>query len=183
MDKQDNDKKTATSFKSFVFLTLYFTAFLFALTTYKKLVLADHSISITEYGISVIEALILASVLLIGASFRIGTRLDNRPLIIPVLYKAICFSVIIVALALIKRLIGGWWAGMNIADLLKNILAEKWTILSRGGVILFFALIPLFAFWEVNRVLGADFLRKLFFRKRSGTDAVKAVFDSSIQKT
>jgi hypothetical protein len=72
---------------------------------------------------------------------------------------------------------------MSIADFFKNCLAEKWTILSRGVVILFFALIPLFAFWEINRVYGADFLRKLFFKERSRNDTVTTDFDQTIQKT
>jgi hypothetical protein len=182
MDKQENKTKAATEFKSFVYLTLYFTAFLVALTTYKRLVLADHGISIAEYGISVVEAFILAIALQIGAYFRIGSRLNNRPLIIPALYKALCFIVLMLALALMERLARGWWSGMSSADLLKNVLAEKWIILSKGLVILFFALIPLFAFREINRVLGADFLRKLFFRKRSGNDVATTDFDPAIQK-
>ncbi len=182
IDKQKNKTKAATEIKSFVYLTLYFTAFFVALTTYKRLVLADHGISITEYGISVIEALILAIALQIGTALQIGSRLNDRPLIIPALYKALCFIALMLVLALMERLVRGWWSGVSIADLLKNVLAEKWIILSRGGVILFFALIPLFAFREVNRVLGADFLRKLFFRKRSRNDAVTAEFYPTIQK-
>ena len=182
MDKQKNKTKTATEFKSFVYLTLYLTTFFVALTTYKKLVLADHGISIAEYGISVIEAVILAIALQIGAALQIGSRLNNRPLIIPVLYKALCFITLMLVLALLERLIRGWWSGMSIADLLKNLLAEKWIILSRTMVILFFALIPLFAFREINRVLGADFLRKLFFGKRSENDAVTPDLDPAIQK-
>ena len=67
MDKQKNNTKAATEFKSFVYLTFYFSAFFVALTTYKKLILDDHGISILEYGISAIEAVILAMALLIGA--------------------------------------------------------------------------------------------------------------------
>ncbi len=182
MDKQENKTKTATEFKSFIYLTLYFTAFFVALATYKRLVLADHGISIAEYGISVVEAFILAIALQIGAYFRIGSRLNNRPLIIPALYKALCFIVLMLVLALMVRLARGWWSGMSIDDLLKNVLTEKWIILSRGGVILFFALIPLFAFREINRVLGADFLRKLFFRNRSRNESVTADLDPAFQK-
>ena len=182
MDKQENKTKTATEFKSFIYLTLYFTAFFVALATYKRLVLADHGISIAEYGISVVEAFILAIALQIGAALKIGSHLNNRPLIIPALYKSLSFIALMLVLALIERLVRGWWSGMSIADLLKNVLAEKWIILSRGGVILFFALIPLFAFREINRILGADFLRKLFFRKRSRNDAVTTDFDPTIQK-
>ncbi len=85
-------------------------------------------------------------------------------------------------LALMERLVRGWWSGMSIADLLKNVLAEKWIILSRGGVILFFALIPLFAFRETNRVLGADFLRKLFFKSGLRSDPAMADPDHTSQK-
>jgi hypothetical protein len=182
MSKQESKTKSVTEFKSFVYLTLYFTAFLVALTTYKRLVLSDHGISIAEYGISVVEAFILAIALQIGGYLRIGSRLNNRPLIVPALYKALCFIALMLVLALMERLIRGWWSGMSFADLLKNVLAEKWIILSRGLVILFFALIPLFAFREINRVLGADFLRKLFFKSGSRSDNAMADPEHTRQK-
>jgi hypothetical protein len=183
MDKQANKTKATNEFKSFVYITLYFATFFATLTTYKNLILADYRISIYEYFISVIEALILSKVLLIGASRKVGSRFNDKPLIIPALYKTICFSGVLLALAIIERLIRGLWKGMSITDLFKNYAAEKWIILSECGVILSFALIPLFAFWEVNRVLGPDFLRKLFFRKRSRNEAMTNDFGAAIQKS
>jgi len=92
--------KALAEFKSAFFLTIYFAAFFGSLTTYKRLVLANHNISFAEYGISLIDALILAKVILIGAAFRVGSRFNDRPLIIPALYKTFCFSIIVLALSL-----------------------------------------------------------------------------------
>ena len=162
--------KAFEEFKVMALLTLYLAILFGALTTYKRLILAQQGIGYADYGVSVIDALILAKVLLIGGAFRVGTRFNDRPLIIPALHKTLCFSFLVLALAVVERLIKGWWAGNSTSAILGAILGpEKWPILARV-VMLYVALVPFFAFWEVNRVLGGDVLRKLFFKPRTTPD-------------
>lgn len=166
--------KAKEEFKRMVLLTLYLFALFGALTTYKRLILASYEIPYAEYGISLIDALVLAKAILIGAAFRIGSRFNDRPLIIPALYKTLCFSLLVLAVAVAERLIKGWWAGKSTLAVLEACAGtEKWEILARV-VMLFVALIPLFAFWETHRVLGGNSLYKLFFEKRTpGNDTSK----------
>jgi hypothetical protein len=63
------------------YLTLVFAAF----TWYRRLVLAAHDITYTNYWVPVIEALILAKVVMIGDVLRLGRRLEQKPLIYPTL--------------------------------------------------------------------------------------------------
>jgi len=178
LDIKKIKKKALAEFKSAFFLTIYFAAFFGALTTYKRLILAQHTISFAEYGISLIDALILAKVILIGAAFRVGSRFNDRPLIIPALYKTFCFSIIVLALSLAERIIKGLWTGNAWADILNHTMAEKWAILSRI-LMMYFAFIPFFAFWEVNRLIGGDVLRKIFFEPRSPGDMMHFTRDES----
>jgi hypothetical protein len=62
-----------------IYLTLVFAAF----TQYRRLVLAAHDIIYTNYWVAVIQALILGKVIMIGAVFRLGRSLEQRPLIFP----------------------------------------------------------------------------------------------------
>jgi len=59
------------------YLALVFAAF----TQYRRFVLAAHDITYTNYWVAVIEALILAKVVMIGDALRLGRSLDQRPLI------------------------------------------------------------------------------------------------------
>jgi hypothetical protein len=164
-------------FRRMVLLTLYLFALFGALTTYKRLILAEYEISFAEYGTSLISALVLAKAILIGAAFRIGSRFNDRPLIIPALYKTLCFSLLVLAVGVAERLIKGWWAGKStLAVLEASQGTEKWEILARV-VMLFLALIPLFAFWETHRVLGGNSLYQLFFEKRTPGGSKPAAAD------
>jgi hypothetical protein len=59
-----------------VYLALVFAAF----TVYRRLVLAAHDITYTNYGVALIEALILGKVIMIGGVFRLGRGLEAKPL-------------------------------------------------------------------------------------------------------
>ena len=54
-----------------IYLALVFAAF----TQYRRIILAAYDITYTNYWIAVIEALILAKVIMIGAVFRLGRGL------------------------------------------------------------------------------------------------------------
>ena len=70
------------------YLALVFAAF----TWYRRFLLAAYDITYTNYWVAVIEALILAKVIMIGAVLRLGRGLEDKPLIYPTLYKTVVFS-------------------------------------------------------------------------------------------
>src|SRR5208283_4026979 len=76
-------------FINFVYLAFFFVMF----TSYRRLILAEYQISYLHYGISIIQAMILAKVVMVGDILRLGRRLENKPLIFPTLYKAIVFCI------------------------------------------------------------------------------------------
>ncbi len=57
------------------YLALVFAAF----TVYRRLLLAAHDITYTNYGVAVFEALILGKVIMIGGVFRLGRCLEDDP--------------------------------------------------------------------------------------------------------
>ena len=68
---------------NFAYLALLFAAFI----QYGRLILAAHEITYTNYFFAVIEAAILAKIVMIGEVARLGRGLEHRPLIYPTLYK------------------------------------------------------------------------------------------------
>ena len=146
-----------------VYLILMFAAF----TQYRRFVLAAHDITYTNYWVAVIEALILAKVIMIGAVLRLGRGLEQKPLIYPTLYKAVVFSLFVGVFTLIEHVIKGLWKGKGLMGGLVDFFGKGSHELLAGCLIIFVALIPFFAVKELGRVLGEDKIRTLFFRKRA----------------
>jgi hypothetical protein len=145
-----------------IYLTLVFAAF----TQYRRLLLAAHDIVYTNYWVALIQALIFGKVIMVGALFRLGRSLEQKPLIIPALYKAIVFTFLVVVFHLVEHAIKGLWQGNTLAGSLGVFLDQGYHELLAGSLVIFVALIPFFAVKELGRVLGEDKIRALFFRKR-----------------
>ena len=151
-------------------LVLYMAIFFGVFTTYRRLLLAHYGISYEDYGISVIRALVLGKVVLVAEALRLGRGFEEKPLIVPTLYKTflftVCVAVFDIAEALVRGLIGGL-GPMGAVDELMSRFNYEW--LSRALVI-FFAFIPFFAVRELRRVLGEGAIG-IFFRRRSAAEA------------
>jgi hypothetical protein len=151
-------------------LVLYLAVFFGFFTSYRRLLMAHYGISYEEYGISVIRALVLGKVVLVADALRLGRGFEEKPLIVPTLYKTLLFTVWVavfdVAESLVRGLIGGL-GPKGAVDELGTRFHYEW--LSRVLVI-FSAFIPLFAVRELRRVLG-DEVMGIFFQRRSIAEA------------
>ena len=58
-------------------IVLYMAIFFGAFTSYRRLLLAHYGISYEDYGISVIRALVLAKVVLVAETFRLGRGFEE----------------------------------------------------------------------------------------------------------
>ena len=138
-----------------------------AFTQYRRFLLAAHDITYTNYGVAVIEALILGKVIMIGEAVRLGRGLEQKPLIYATLYKTFVFTVFVGVFKVIEHVLKSLWNGIGfMAGLIE--LSEKWSHeLLANSLVVFAAFIPFFAINELGRVFGKDKLGALFFRKRA----------------
>ena len=150
-----------------IYLTLVFAAF----TQYRRLLLAAYDITYTNYWIALIEALILAKVIMIGAVFRLGRllghRLEQKPLIYPILYKTVVFTLFVGVFTLIEHMIKGLWQGKGLTGGLVEFFAKGPYEFLAGSLVVFVAFIPFFGVKELGRVLGEEKIRFLLFRSRA----------------
>jgi len=146
------------------YLTLVFVAF----TQYRRFLLAEFSITYTNYGLALIGAMILGKVIMIGSVFRLGRWLEDKPLIVPTIYKALLFCGFILALRVVEYAIKGLLHGDGLAVAFLEYFTKKGMdeVLANGLIVLV-ALIPFFAVKELGRVLGTDRIAALFFRSRA----------------
>ncbi|MGD0624607.1 MAG: hypothetical protein ABSB32_07795 [Thermodesulfobacteriota bacterium] len=146
-----------------VYLTLMFAAF----TQYRRFVLAAHDITYTNYWVAVIEALILAKVVMIGDVLRLGRRLEQKPLIYSTLLKTLVFSLFVGIFTIVEHTIKGLWKGKGLTGGLVDFFGKGSHELLAGCLVVFVAFIPFFAFRALGRVLGEGKIRALFFRRRA----------------
>jgi hypothetical protein len=144
------------------YLTLVFAAF----TQYRRFLLAAHDITYTNYGFAVIEALILAKVIMIGDVARLGRGLERRPLIYPTLYKTVVFTLFVGLFTLVEHGVKGLWKGEGFTSGLVDFFGKGSNEILANSLIVFVAFIPFFGIKELGRVIGQDKIRVLFFRRR-----------------
>jgi hypothetical protein len=146
----------------------YLFFFFAAMTNYRRLLLASYDITYTNYGVALIEALILGKVVTIGSLFRIGRSLEKKPLILSTLWKTLVFTGWIAVFTAAEHGIKGLLKGEGFAGGLAQFAARGPNDLAANALILFVGLLPYFAVRELGRVLGSETLRALFLQRRAG---------------
>jgi hypothetical protein len=140
---------------------LYLAFFFCAVVTYSKILLHEYDISYFSYGTALINALVVAKVILIGEYARLGHKREAKPLFQVAIYKAFLFSLLVLVFHIIEDVIKLLVHREKIVGALHDIQID--TLLSRSLVV-FCTFIPLFAFRELQRVLGEENFRSLFFK-------------------
>jgi hypothetical protein len=146
---------------------LYLALFFGGFANYRRLILAQYDISYEDYGISVIEALVLAKVIVVAEKLRLGRGFEHERLIVPTLYKGFLFSVCVGLFNVIESVIRSFISGKGPIAAVDEFISQFNYELLAGGLVVFFAFIPFFAIRELNSVLGEGRLFKLFFQRRS----------------
>jgi hypothetical protein len=159
------DGKVRHEFVEYWINVAYLTVVFAAFTQYQRLVLAAHDITYTNYGVAVIEALILGKVIMIGRLFQLGRGLESKPLIYPTLYKTVVFTVFVGAFKVIEHVVRVLWSGDGLAGVLTGIPDQTLAVVLANSLVIVVAFVPFFAFKELVRVLGAKETWALFFRK------------------
>lgn len=165
--------RAVEEFKLFWIIALYLWVFLGSFTVYRRLVVAETGTAYLHYGIAVIEALVIAKVILIGGMFGFTRRFDNKPLIVPVLYKSLLFAILVLLFGVVEHLVEGWFHKQGLMGGLREIASLGDYELGARVLMLFVAFVPFFAFGEIGRVLGPQKLAAMFFGKREAVQTAK----------
>lgn len=166
-------ERAVEEFKLFWIIALYLWVFLGSFTVYRRLVIAETGTAYLHYGIAVIEALVIAKVILIGGMFGFTRRFDDKRLIVPVLYKSILFAILVLLFGVVEHLVEGWFRNQGLVGGLREIASLGDYELGARVLTLFVAFVPFFAFSEIGRVLGPEKLAAMFFRKREAVQTAR----------
>lgn len=145
-----------------IYLAIFFSVFIL----YRRLILAHYEVYLDDYFMGAIKALVFAKVIMIGSFLRIGKGFENKPLIIPIVYKSFMFTIFLAIFDIVEvyiRELIRLESFSVAADELANHFNNIWL----GGVlVVFICFIPFFAMKELSRALGPEKIQNLFFKKR-----------------
>lgn len=160
-------------FLNFAFLAMFLVAFAW----YRRLILAAYHIQYLGYWMPLVEAAILAKVIMIGDVLRVGRRYRDRPLAIVTIYRTVTFSLFVGLFSFLEHVVGAVVRGKSLREGI-DAIAEKGVDEVLGAcVVIFAAFLPFFAMKEIERSFGAEKVRELFFR-RGTTKAATSGLDN-----
>jgi hypothetical protein len=152
--------------RQFLFMFMYLFVLFGLFTIHEAVVLAQHHITYAYCGFALVNALVLAKVMLVAEDLHLGRRFDNSPLIYPVLIKSVLFAVVFICFRVVEDMLVGWWEGKARAASVPSFGGGGIVGILSVGIILSFALIPFFAFVQISRVLGPGVLHALILKHR-----------------
>ena len=165
-DARSLKERALEEFKAYWVITLYLWLFLGSFTVYRRLILDETGVAYLHYGIALVEAMIIAKVVLIGRIFGFTRRFDRLPLIVPVIYKSLLFALLVLAFGVLEKTVDGLIHREGVWSGLRQIAQVGPYELGARTLMLTVALVPFCAFSELGRVLGMSRLVGLFFGKR-----------------
>jgi hypothetical protein len=148
--------------------TLYFLISFNVISLTTRLLHYDKWFDLTSIVIASTTALVVAKVVLVVDRVRIIDKFRGAPLIQPILYKAVFYSLVVLVVRFLERWVdfaidaGGVWTGLQV------LMAQlAWHRFIAVHVWIFICFLVYVAATEVNSLMGEGQLFRLFFRHRS----------------
>jgi len=153
-------------FRRFILLFLYLWLMfgLFALN--ERVILQQQGINFVAQGFALINALVMAKVMLVAEGLNLGRWLERRPRIYRILHDALLMTLLFIAFHIVEKVVIGTMHGESAAASIPVIGGGGVGGLICVSLILFISLIPRFAFWSIGQALGPGQLRVLLFGAR-----------------
>jgi len=173
MKKTDLKQKVIHELKEYWINVIYLALFFGVFTMYRRILLKEYQVaSYLHYGFSLVKALILSKVIMIGDMVRLGRGiLVDKPLIVPTVFNAVVFTVWVAIFTVCEHMVEGMIHGKGLSGGIQELMSEGMYEMLGRAMVVFFVFIPFFAFRELERALGEGKVRDLFFRKRLSAES------------
>jgi hypothetical protein len=143
----------------FVYLWLVFGLFVL----FERIIRHQMGLGYHSQGFALINALVLAKVMLVAEDLEFDRGLRGLPLVCAALGEAVLFAIVFIAFHVLESLAMGLLHGSTLAGSVPALGGGGFAGLVTVAAILFVVLIPYFAFRDIGRALGPGELRRLLF--------------------
>jgi hypothetical protein len=155
--------------KRFLVMFLYLWIVLGLFVLHERIILGQRGIGFALQGFALLNALVLAKVMLVTEDLDLARWLRGRPLIHQILFESFIFTVVFICFHVVEHEVMGLIHGESLAAAVPAIGGGGFAGLVCTAVILFVALTPYFAFRNLSRVLGPARLNAILFATATGT--------------
>jgi hypothetical protein len=158
-------RETVRFARMFAYLLAMFTLF----QLHEYVVLAKQQISYSRWGFALINALVLAKVMLVAHDLGLGAWRGFRAPIYIILTRSVLFAAVFFAFDIVEKVLVGAFHGRSIAESLPTYGSGGVLGTVLVGIIVSVALIPFFAVEEISRAMGPGEFTKLLFNRGDGS--------------
>lgn len=157
--------KAAHEAYEFLWLFLYLAFFFCSLAAYSMLMMREASVTQSlTFGFALINAAVIAKVILIGEYAHIGRKFEDYPVLVTAVIKAFLYSCLVLAFHFLEEGIKNLIHGKEVVSAFHNIRIDD---LVGRTLIVFCTFVPLFAFREIRRTMGDPEFNALLLKRRS----------------
>ena len=167
-DSKPNLKARALhEFARFATMFAYLWAMFLLFQIHQYVVLAQHQLPFTQFGVGLVNALVLAKVMLVADDLRLGEWEGGRrrPLIYPVLTRSILFAIVFIVFDIIEKMLIGVFHGKAVAESIETPGGGGVLGAILVAIIIAISLVPFFAFVELSRLMDPGELTRIFFTR------------------
>ncbi len=168
--KSTMKQKAAREGKELLILFVYLGFFFCALVTYKTLLLKGYEKVSLDYGFALINALVIAKVILLGDFVKAVHKYESRPLIVSVLYKAFLYGLLVFAFHLVEEVVKELIHHGDIGKAFHEVQIDQLAI---RCLIIFCTFLSLFGFRELRRAIGEEEFSNMVLRTSGTAKAAK----------
>ena len=154
-------QKAAHEFKQFVGIFLYLAFFFCSVATYRMLLVKDFRDLYFIYSFALINAFVLAKVILLGEYAHLGKKFEDKPLLLSSVLKAFIFTLLVICFHYFEEGVKRLLHGENMAGTFYEMSLD---LLLGRSLVIFSTFVPFFAFRELRRLLGEEKFGDIFFR-------------------
>jgi hypothetical protein len=159
--------KAAEETRRFLVMFVYLWALFGLFVLQEGIVLRKQGMGFAFQGLAIINALVLAKVMLVSEGLDLARWLRGKPLIAVILFEALILTLLFLCFHVLEHVVIGVFKGETLVASLPPVGGGGLAGLLSVAAIVFVALIPFFAFKNVSRALGPGRLEALLFKGRS----------------
>ncbi len=167
-------QKILRGMREFLGSTLYLFVVFALFDIYRSVILQQQQMDLLPLGLSLVNALALAKVMLVGQELHLADQFHDAPLIYPTLLKSLVYTVLLTCFKLLEGAAIALYHHKPVGECIMAFAGGSWRGVFALAVLLFVVLIPFFAFTELRRVFGEDRINGAFFRPRDSANLAPA---------
>ncbi len=157
-------ERAISELKEFWTVAAFLAVFLGAFANYRRAIMAEAGLHYGNWGVAIVEALVLAKIILIGEALHLGDRLRNLSIVFSSIWRSIVFGVLVVAFKVVELAVRALVKGESPVVEWSKRLSDVDEVLAHAIVIIV-AFVPFFMLREVGNLLGEHHLHGLLRRR------------------